>query len=242
MAKLMERLKKKRAELKIKSGGFPYFVIKEGKTRMRPLPVGEEKDWAVEVVFFYLGREVGGVISPATFNEKCPIMRLYQKLSKSKDPDERELAKKFKPGKKYLVPHIRYKDEKGKEVDTENNEKLLLLTGGQYQDLLDLYLDEEQGDFTDPKNGYDIKYQREGKGKMDTEYSLVPCRPTPLSKPFSKKIYDPIEMTRKIMLPYDELKEKLDQFISGAALEDDEDEAPRKSKKDKTKKKKRKEI
>jgi hypothetical protein len=239
-SKLMDRLKKKRAELKNKSGGFAYFMIKEGKTRMRALPVGEEKDWAQEVVFFWLGREVGGIISPATFEGKCPVMRLYQKLSKSSDPDDRELAKKFKPSKKFLVPHIKYKDDKGKEVDTENNEKLLILTGGQYQSLLDLYLDEEQGDFTDPVNGYDIRYIREGKGKMDTEYSLVPMRPSKLPKPFSKKLYDPVEMTKKIILPYDELKQKLDEFISGAALEDDDDAPPaRRSSKSKDKKKKK---
>lgn len=239
--KLMDRLKKKKQDLKNKSGGFQWFVVKEGVTRMRPLPVGDEVDWAQEVTFFFLGREVGGVISPATFGEKCPIMAKWNKLNKSSDPDDRALAKRFKPSTKWMVPHIRYKDEKGKEIDTENNEKCALLARSQYQDLLDFYLDEEQGDFTDPKKGYDIKYKREGKGQMDTEYTCVPCKPTPLSKKYSKKTYSPEEMTRKCILPYDELKTKLEQFLGGA--HDEDDEAPRKKSKDiKKKKKKNREI
>jgi hypothetical protein len=239
--KLMDKLKKKKQELKTKSGGFPWFAVKEGVTRMRPLPVGDEVDWACEVVFFFLGRDVGGIISPATFGDKCPVMAKYNKLSKSSDPDDRALAKRFKPSTKWMVPHLRYKDEKGKEIDTDNGEKCALLARSQYQDLLDLYLDDEQGDFTNPSEGYDIKYKREGKGQMDTEYTCLPCKPTKLPKPYSKKTYDPIEMTKKCILPYDELKTKLEQFLGGAN-EADDDDAPVKSKLKKKKKKNRGDI
>lgn len=232
---LAERLKKKKQELKNKSGGFQWFMVKEGTTRMRALPVGEEVDWAVEVTFFFLGREVGGVISPATFGEKCPIMAKYQKLSKSSDEDDRALAKKFKPSTKWMVPHIRYKDEKGKEVDEENGAKPALLARSQYQDLLDLFLDDENGDFTHPTDGYDIKYKREGKGQMDTEYSCLPCKPSKLPKKYAKQTYDPIEMAKKCILSYDELKDKLQQFLGGSSDDDEKS-----SKKDKSKKKKRK--
>ena len=236
---LAERLKKKKQELKNKSGGFQWFMVKEGTTRMRPLPVGDEVDWACEVVFFFLGRDVGGIISPATFGEKCPIMAKYQKMSKSSDPDDRELAKRFKPSTKWMVAHIRYKDEKGKEVDEENGVKCALLARSQYQDLLDLYLDDENGDFTNPKEGYDIKYKREGKGQMDTEYSCLPCKPSALPKKYAKNIYDPIEMTKKVILPYDQLKDKLAQFLGGSS---DEESSTKSSKKSDKKKKKNREI
>lgn len=236
---LAERLKKKKQELKNKSGGFPWFMVKEGTTRMRALPVGDEVDWACEVVFFFLGRDVGGIISPATFGEKCPIMAKYQKMSKSSDPDDRELAKRFKPSTKWMVAHIRYKDEKGKEVDEEQGAKCALLARSQYQDLLDLYLDDENGDFTNPEEGYDIKYKREGKGQMDTEYSCLPCKPSPLPKKYRKQVYDPIEMTKKVILSYDELKDKLAQFLGGSS---DEESSSKSSKKSGKKKKKNREI
>lgn len=239
--KLMDRLKKKKQELKNRSGGFAWFVVKEGTTRMRALPVGEETDWACEVVFFYLGRDIGGIISPATFGEKCPVMAKYTKFSKSSDADDRELAKRFKPSTKWIVPHIRYKDEKGKEIDEENGAKPALLGRGQYQDLLDLYLDDENGDFTDPIKGYDIKYKREGKSLTDTEYSLLPCKPTPLAKKY-RKIYDPIEMAKKLILPYDELKAKLEQFLGGVNDMEEDEKPSKKSSKDKKKKKKNREI
>ena len=37
---LKERLAKKREELKKGGGGYAYYVIKEGKLRVRHLPVG----------------------------------------------------------------------------------------------------------------------------------------------------------------------------------------------------------
>lgn len=235
---LRQRLKAKKAELKSKSGGGFYFTIKEGTTRMRPLPVGEENDFAIEVVHFYLTKELGGgVISPATFGEKCPFMKKYNELSKSSSAEDREFAKRMKPNKKWMVPHIRYKDEKGREVDHEAGAKLAMLAGGQYQDLLDLWLDDEAGDFTHPTKGYDIKYVREGKGKMDTRYSMLRCNPTKLDAKYAKQVFNPEEMVRKLILPYAELKEKLASFLTSSP---DEDNEPAEKKSSKLKKKKRK--
>jgi hypothetical protein len=74
------------------------------------------------------------------------------------------------------MPFYRYKDEGGKEVDTEIGVKLAMLTSSQYQQLLNFYLEDEKGDFTDPDEGYDIKFIREGKGRMDTTYTVLDCK------------------------------------------------------------------
>jgi hypothetical protein len=155
-------------------------------------------------------------------------MELYNKLSNSKSTDDQDAAKDMRPKKRYLVPHIVYKDEKGKEVDKEVGAKLALLTEQQYNSVLDLYLDPEQGDFTDPKNGYDIKYKRVGKGQFDTEYSVVPCRPSPLPKEF-RKTYDLEKMVRDIIPTYEKSKEIKKLYLSGSETE--EEERPKKKKK-----------
>lgn len=244
MAKLSlkERLLKKQKELKDRSKGGKFLTIREGTTRMRHVPITDEKEFAVEVVYFYLNKELGGLISNATFNEKCPIMEAYNKFSSSKKEDDRDFAKQFKPGKKFFSPVVKYKDEKGKELDTEAGVKLLIITSGMYQELIEYFLDEDEGgDFTHPETGYDIKYSRTGKGKTDTEYSLRACKPTKLSKPFSKETYDPIQMVKDITPSYDEAKEMLDKFLNVDIddLEDDDDQ-PKKKKKNKDKKKKKK--
>lgn len=238
MAKtLKERLAEKREDLKKRSGGGKFFTIKEGTTRMRHVPVGEEQDFAVEVVYFYLGQQLGGVISPHTFGQKCAIMNAYNELSESKSEKDRNLAKRFKPQKKFFIPSIKYKDEKGKEVDTDAGIKPLILTSRMYQDLLDFYLDEEQGDFTHPKNGYDIKYKRTGKGKNDTEYTLVPCRPTKLPEEFRKTKVDPEEMVKAITPDYKETKSILEKFLSIPPEDDDDDDNRKRGDKKKKRKK-----
>lgn len=236
---LKERLASKRKELASRSSGGNFFTLKEGTTRHRLLPVGDDQEFAFEAVFFYLGQEIKGVISPATFGKRCAIMEAYNELSSSKDPDDRELAKKFKPQKKFFAPSIRYKDEKGGEVD-DTGVKLLILTSGQYQELIDLYLDEaEAGDFTSADNGYDIKFGRIGKTKTDTEYTIRACKPTKGPKKYVKKSYNPEEMLKEIAPSYKETKELVERFLNVASTEDDEEDN-KKSKKSKGNKKKKK--
>lgn len=233
---LKERLKKRKGTLKTRGGGdFKFYTIPEGVTRMRPLPVGEENDWAFEATTFYLGKELGTVISPITFGGKCALMKKHLALKESKNEMDKDFAKnKLAPRNKWFVPHIKFTDEKGTEIDP-GEAKLTMLATGQYNDLLDLYLDDEQGDFTDPINGYDIKYKRTGKGKMDTEYSLTPCKPTKLAKEFRKETYNPEEMLKALVPTYEETKEFLERFLNAAGSDEEEtSEKPFKKKKKKS--------
>lgn len=220
---LKERLAKKREEISSRSAGLPYFVIKEGTTRMRALPVGEEREFAFEATTFYLGQQIGTVISPITFGEKCAVNEAYLELSTSKKEADRNFAKTFKPGKKYFSPHIRYIDDKGLSVDEEAGARLLILTGGTYQMLIDLYLEEEQGDFTNPLTGYDLKYKRTGKGKMDTEYNVLACKPSKLPKKYRKE-YDPEAMVKELLPTYKRTKELVEQFLSLPPEDEPEEE------------------
>lgn len=232
---LKERLAKKRESLK-KSGPGKFLTVKEGTTRIRVLPVGEEKDWAIESVYFYLGvKDNMGVISPATFSEKCAIMKAHRELSESSNKSDREMATKFKPGRRFLIPVIKYKDEKGKEIDTEVGVKLLLVSAGIYQDMLDVYLDDDAGDFTDPKKGYDLKIKRTGKGKNDTEYTLLRANPTPLDKAYRKEV-DLEKMVKEIIPSYKDTKDIIEQYFNLPPKDDEEDLDEKKDKKKKKKK------
>lgn len=233
---LKERLAQKKQDIKDKNKGFQYYMVKEGTSRFRILPVGEERDWSIEATCFFLGKELGLVVSPHTFGEKCALMEAHNLLSNSKKESEREVAKRLKPSKKFFMPAIKYKDEKGGEVE-DGGPKLLMLAPGVTSELIELYLDDnEAGDFTDVENGYDVKITRTGKGKMDTEYGSRPCKPTRLSKKFSKNIYDPEAMLREITPNYKETKNKLEKFLN---LPPEEDDDSRSSSRPAKKKKKR---
>lgn len=227
---LKDRLKKKRDELGSKGGGGSVLYVKEGTTRVRILPIMEE-ELAYEVTHFYLNEKLKGIYSAATFDEACPAMEAYQDLKSSKDDEDLELAKKLSPKKAYLIPVLVYEDDKGKTINKDNSGKLMKISNGVYQTIIDLYLDEDEwGDMTDAKQGYDIKIIRSGKGKNDTEYSVVACKNTPLDKEYAKKKIDLKSMVKALIEPYDAVKEKIDEFL-GIDSDDDDDDEPKKKKK-----------
>jgi len=215
---LKDRLKKKKAELKSKSDNKGKIVYPKPDTtiRFRILPVGEEKEFAAEVIQFYLGQTIKGVYSNATYNEPCPLMKRYDKLKQSKKDDDKDLAKKLSPKQKYLIPAVLFDDDRGAKV-SDRSPVLIQVTSGIYQEIIDLYVDgDEWGDMTDPKKGYDLKLSRTGSTMTDTEYSIKPCKNTELPKAFVGKIYDIDKMVKEIIPSYDEAKEKLSQFLHGS--------------------------
>lgn len=230
--KLKERLKKKRAALGSSGSKGNVLYIEEGTTRVRILPTKGE-DFVAEVSHVYLNKELKGVYSAISIGQPCPLDEAYQELKKSKDEEDQDLAKKLSPRLAYLIPVLVYEDEKGKKVDKEKSGKLMKIASGVYQTLIDLYLDEDEwGDMTDPKKGYDVKIIRTGKGMNDTEYSVVACKNTPIDKDWAKP-FDLDNAVKAIFEPYDTVKQKVETFLG---LDIDDDKKDKKSKKSKLKK------
>lgn len=206
------------------SGGFIF--PKSGTTRIRIKSPGDDEELAIEVIQFYLGKELGGVISPETFGEPCPFMEKYEELKASDDDDDKELAKKLVPKRKYAIAGDVYKDEKGKEV--EHADKAILIARGAYQDITELYLDEDEwGDMTDKREGYDIKILRTGTGQMDTSYSVSPCQKKVIPKERQHKV-DLEKLVRSQISSYEDLQKLLAKFLNDAG--DDDDDEPKKKK------------
>lgn len=232
---LAERMRQKREELKRKASlGFIFKQKEEGTMRVRILPTGEDNDFMYEMVYFWLGNELGSLVSPSSFGEPCALTELYHKLKASKDEADKDLAKKLIPRPMYLVPVLVYKDDKGKKIDTDKSGKLLQIPRSLFQQIIDYYLDEDEwGDMTDPKNGYDLKITREGTGIKDTRYSVQPCKNTPIPKEYAKEI-DLEEMVRNQVATYEETLEASTNWLDSAMEEeDDEDKSKKKKKKDK---------
>ena len=238
-----EKMLARKKKLEEKGSGNGLIFPKEGTLRMRIKSPGDDQELGMEVVQFYIPG-VGGVISPATFDEPCPFMEKYEELIQSKDEDDKEIAKRLIPRRRYVIGGIIYKDDKGNGVDYDGQNRGVLIAGAVYQDIIDLYLDEDEaGDMTDPVTGYDIKITRSGSGKFDTTYSVRQCKPSKLDKKYRSEL-DLEKIVRDQIKPYDELEEELNKFLNESP-DDDEDDAPKKKKKssssdkDKTKKKKK---
>ena len=240
-----EKMLARKKQLESKGNGSGLVYPKEGTLRMRIKSPGDDQELGIEVIQFYLGSNFGGVLSPATFDEPCPFMEKYQELKNSKHEDDKELAKTLVPRRRYVIGGPIYSDEKGTKFEYEGHDKGVLIPRSVYQDIIDLYLDEDEaGDMTDPRTGYDIKIIRSGSGKLDTTYSARACKPTTLDKKYQGNV-DLEGIVRSQIKSYEELEELLNKFLNEdtSNMEDDEADKPKKkkgsSKEDKKKKKKR---
>lgn len=238
-----EKMLARKKALESKGNGGSMIYPKEGTMRVRLMNQGPDKELGLEVIQFYLGPKVGGVISPATFDEPCPFMEKYQQLKNSKDETDQELAKDLAPRRRYIIGGTCYKDEKGKEIDPDRVCKPILVPRSVYQDIIDLYLDEDDwGDMTDPEEGYDIKISRSGSGKMDTTYSVTAC---PGKKPLNPKYVkemDLEEIVKSMMKSYDELEEMLREYLNEDDYKEGKDIDEAFSSKKKVVKKKKKKV
>ena len=234
-----EKMLARKKQLESKGSGSGFIYPKEGTLRMRIKSTGDDQELGMELVTFYLNNEMGSIVSPATFDEPCPFMEKYKELKESSDDADKELAKeKFIPRRKYVIGGVIYSDEKGKTLDYDGKDKVVQIPRSVYQDIIDLYLDEDEaGDMTDPVNGYDIKIIRTGSGKMDTTYSARACKPTELDKK-ARGTVDLEGMVRAQIKSYDELEEILNKYLNESVDSEEEEEAPKKKDKDKKKKKK----
>lgn len=221
---LRKKMEARKKNIKSKSSGLGYLIIKEGTIRVRPLRVPPEEEPAIEVIQFYFGGELGGMISPASVGLKCAVNEFYIDAMKGKDKGKKKLAGKIAPKSRFMMPVAKFEDTKGKVLDERDSPKLVLMTGGLYQQCIDVFTDmDDWGDFTDPDEGYDLKLSRSGTGQYDTEYSASPCPKTPAPKQFRKKIFDAAEMLKDILPTYEETKEKLEEWLSTVDVDDDED-------------------
>lgn len=207
---LKDRLADKKKELASRgSGNSKLIFLKEGTLRCRILPVGEDNDFILDAQYFYFGKDQGGFVSPSTIGKECPATKLYEALKSSSD-ENKGIAKDLAPKKKGMIFVATYKDDAGKQIDTDNSEKFVLLSNSLQQEIIDYYLDSEWGDMTDPEDGYDLKLKREGSGKMDTTYSCSPAKNSKLQKPYSGKTYDLESQLNNVIPSYEEILEKIE--------------------------------
>lgn len=227
---IREKLLARKKKLAEKGTNSAFIFPKNGTTRVRILSAGPDNEPALEIVRFYVNGH--SVFSPATFEEPCPFMEEYKRLKDSKDEDDKKLAKKMVPSRRYALACLIFKDAKGQEMDYNGEPRLLMVPSSVYQDIIEYWLDEDEaGDMTDPKTGYDIKIERSGSGQFDTTYSVRACKPTKIEKSLLKTV-DLEEMVRSHIKSYDELESELNDFLNNdTSSEDEDDEKPVKKKK-----------
>lgn len=104
----------------------------------------------VERWFYYNIGNNPGLLSPYQFGKDDPIQDLINKLRDEGTKESYELAKKLYPKPRYYAPVV-VRGEEDKGVRVWSFGKTV------YQSLLNIMLDEDYGDITDPIEGRDVK-------------------------------------------------------------------------------------
>jgi hypothetical protein len=172
-----------------------------------------------ELWFYYNIGNNPGLLSPKQFSKPDPIQELINKLRDEGSKESYELAKKLYPKMRCYAPVI---------VRGQEHEGVRIWSFGKmvYQSLLNIMLDEDYGDITDPLEGRDIKVTcTKAPGR---QWATTEVRPRgkqcPLSEDSNQSqawtddIPDPGDMFT--LKSYDELEKIVNDWLNGDAGND----------------------
>lgn len=231
-----EAMKKKRAEI----GQGKYWTPKEGKNQVRILPPYSKAGvWMFELSLHYgftddEDRKRAYPCLRQWKGEKCPACDAISELKKVDGGSK--AADRMRPRSKYYVNLI----------DRRIGEDKVFIYGfsGKAMNAIMSYDDDEEdyGDITNPKKGFDIVVEKEGSG-LKTRYDIrIKPKPTPagdFADLFDLEAEIPNEISARemadlIQVQYSELLEDFDPDEYGKKKkkkeEDDEDDEPKKKK------------
>lgn len=144
---------------------FNIFIPQQGTNRVRLLPANPEY-WGISLFVHYIGETESPYLCPAKMQAKdCPVCEERRRADASGDT---EYGKALFPRERLLVWIIdREKEAEGPRLwDMPKTVEI---------DLNHAAIDEDTNEalpLDDPEEGYDIRFNKEGKGKM-TRYSGI---------------------------------------------------------------------
>ncbi len=160
-----------------------------GEYKVRGVPWKSTPDGMpfIERRFYYLG-DNPRVLAPSQFGKPDPINDLIRKLYSTKNPDDRELAKKLQPKMTaYMAVIVRGQEDKGVQVWSFN--KFI------YQRLLGFFTDSEVGDILDPLEGFDLKVSITPSAKKFNGRTVMDTVVDASRRP--SKLHDDAEIAKK---------------------------------------------
>lgn len=239
--KLRQKLKETQEKTANQGGDFAWWSPKDGRNKIRVLPPkGDREEYFAETAIHYnLGPDKNKqvVCRKAAGHDDCPVCELREALLKSKDEDDKSLAKDIRAVAKYYYNVF---DETLTKKD-DNYKKPLIYGSGitVFEEILTAVCDPDIGDVTHAETGRNITITRKGKGRK-TEYTVqVLPNEAPVDdiEDLDEQLHD-IEALTKAK-EYDEIVKIME---GDESEEEEEEEKPKKKKKDEKKKKNVKKV
>lgn len=169
-----------------------------------------------ERMFYYNIGSSPGLLAPKQFGKPDPIEELIQKLRAEGTPESYNLAKKLYPKMRcYAAIVVRGEEDKGVQIWSFGKQV--------YQDLLNLMLDADYGDITDPKTGRDLKVSI--VKAPGAEFAKTTVMPKPKESKLSENAQTASEWIKNIpdvdtlytCKSYDELEKIVNDWLNAGA-------------------------
>jgi hypothetical protein len=192
-----------------------FWKPKAGKYQIRIIPNKFRKEWPLREVQMHYGFSKGPILALSNWGEADPISDFAQKLRKSADKEDWQLANKISPKTRYFAPVV---------VRGEESAGVRLWEVGKLvnDQLMGIAADEDYGDFTDITDGRDFTVEATEEivaGRKGIKCTLRPkVKSTPISEDgeFVTKALDEqtdiLSINRKYT--YDQLKDVLQKWLS----------------------------
>lgn len=191
----------------------------EGDNTIRIVPYAHLAEDAPQTPFIeaYFNYEVAkkSMLSPKTFGKPCPVDEFATTLKNTRDQDDYNTGRKIEPKLRIFAPVI----VRGKEKE---GVKFWSFGKQVYEQLIEIFLDEDYGDISDPKSGRDVKVTY--KPAVGNEYPSTSIR----VKPNKTVVTEDQELLVKIAKEqpnlfedvytepsYEEVKTLLQNYLSG---------------------------
>ena len=192
----------------------------ETTVRLLSFPDNDGQPFKERWFYYNIGNNPG-LLAPYQFGKPDPIQELINKLRDDSSKESYELAKKLYPKMRSYAPVV---------VRGEEDKGVRLWAFGKtvYQSLLNIMLDEDYGDITDPLEGRDVKVVcTKAPGRMWASTEVRPrgkssrlSESTDQAKSLLSQIPDLDEMYT--LKSYDELEKIVNDWLNGT--EDDSDD------------------
>jgi len=135
-----------------------FLITKEGTSLVRILPAkNEDENFYAETAIHRLENDgqFRNYHCPRVKGDKCPLCDLYYALWKTDSEDNHNLARSIKARKRYYL----------NAVERESGDVKILSIGMKlFGKILDCFFDDDYGDITDLKEGYDFKVVKDTNG------------------------------------------------------------------------------
>ncbi len=190
----------------------------ESNVRVLSFPDNDGQPFKERWFYYNIGNNPG-LLAPYQFGKPDPIQELITKLRDDASKESYELAKKLYPKMRCYAPVVvRGEEEKGVRIWAFGKTV--------YQTLLNIMLDEDYGDITDPKTGRDVKVVcTKPPGRMWATTEVRPRgKQSPLATDASKAkewmgaIPDLDDMFT--LKSYEELEKLVNDWLNGDSADD----------------------